>query len=81
MPSARDTVFERILEVPVKVVKLNNTIEANGTIKFFRGRQYLDANEFFEVPYSGGAAGANTEITLSTVIPPFGVLRLVGTYV
>lgn len=81
MPSARDTVFERILEVPITVNKLSNTTAVSGTIKYFRGRQYLDANDYFDVPYSGGAAGANTEVVLSTVIPPFGVLRIVGTYV
>lgn len=75
MPGARDTVFSRIGEFSITLNAAADTLAVDN-IRLFRGRQYLDANDFYEVPFTGGAAGTSPkEVELSTVMPPVGVFR------
>ncbi len=72
-------VHARILRLTVTADESDDTILITA-VDFFRGRQSLDAAEGFSVPNVAGAAAANAEVELGTVIPSPSVVQIASTF-
>ena len=69
----------RILELVVTADESADTILVTA-VNFARGFQKFDAPDKFSVPFSGGAAAANPQVELGTVIPSPSVIQITSTF-
>lgn len=79
MPTQSNHVTAKILEISVTADESADTFNVTD-VKFYFSRQDLTAADGWDVPFSGGAAAANCELELGSVVPPPSVIRLKSTF-